>query len=294
MIIENVVGIIGWPVSHSVSPQMHNRAFLELGLLNWSYVPMPVHDAPKSRVGEAVLGLRALGFRGANVTVPYKEMVLPYLDRLSADAQAIGAVNTIVVNANGLLEGHNTDGVGYINDLVNHGIGCKGLRAIMLGAGGSARAIAYGLLSHDVKRLMLLNRTKAKADEIASHFRPRFTDAQIDADSLTKESFTQALSSADIIINTTSIGLNNKDEELPFLADMSFSSSQIVYDIIYNPSTTALLTRAAACNARILNGLGMLVHQGALSFEIWTGRKAPINAMHEEAIKAIYEKRPHP
>lgn len=282
--IKNIVGLIGWPVSHSVSPGMQNRAFLELGCHDWLYVPMPVATSPNSRIKEAVLGLRALGIVGANVTVPHKEAVLPYLDDLSDMAKAIGAVNTIAIDNEGRLIGHNTDGLGFISDLVEHDVDPKGMQVVVLGAGGSARAITYALLSHGCQNITILNRTKSKANDIAFSFRDSFKNAIIKTDTLAAIKDTP---SADLIINTTSIGLKSTGDQMPVDKDVHFTKSQIVYDLIYNPKMTTFLKHAAKDGARTINGLGMLVHQGALAFAIWTKQKAPVAAMKEAALAAL-------
>jgi shikimate dehydrogenase len=284
--IDSVVGIIGWPISHSISPIMQNRAFLEAGLSSWAYVAMPVSKYPYIRIKEAVLGLRALGFKGANVTVPYKEAVVPYLERLSDEARAIGAVNTIVIDSEGRLVGHNTDGAGFIKDLAEHGITINNKRALILGAGGSARAIGYALLAHGCTSMTILNRTKSKADDIANSFGDLFKDAMIDTGPLIKDSLVHA-NYADIVINTTSIGLASTQNQMPWDENVHFSPDQIVYDVIYNPKNTALLMHAQKDGAKTLNGLGMLVHQGALAFEIWTGHKAPVDVMKKAASEAV-------
>jgi len=286
MAVDSVVGIIGWPVSHSLSPIMHTRAFLETGLSNWVYVPMPVKQDPGDRLKEAVLGLRALGFKGANVTVPYKEAVIPFLDGLSDTAKAIGAVNTIAVEADGRLIGHNTDGLGFVRDLKDHGINSQACRAMVLGAGGSARAIVYALLSHGCKHIVILNRTKIKALKLASSFQSSFPGAIIEADDLTRDAIMRAMP-RDLIINATSLGLKESEAEMPWFDNIAFRPDQVAYDIIYNPKITAFLRFAAAGKAKIINGLGMLVHQGALSFTIWTGQTPPIAAMKEAASSAL-------
>lgn len=283
MAVDKIVGIIGWPVSHSLSPAMHNRAFLESGLSAWCYVPMPVCHYPHSRVKEAIFGLRALGFQGANVTVPYKEAVLPYLDEISQSAAAIGAVNTIVVDAQQRLIGHNTDSVGFIRDLADHQIRPKDVNVLILGAGGSARAITYGLLSHHCQEITILNRTKSKADQLASTFRESFKSASINTGQLTKESLIKN-ARKNLIINTTSLGLNETKHEMPWHEDIHFSSEQIVYDLIYHPKMTTLLKHANGCGARVINGLGMLIYQGAAAFEIWTGHTAPVQAMKDAVL----------
>jgi len=154
----NLVGVIGWPVSHSVSPAMHNAAFADIGL-DWCYIPLPVPTEPAERIGEALHGLRALGLRGANVTVPHKQSVMPHLDWLTPAAQAIGAVNTIRVEADGQLSGDNTDARGFVADLRDHGVDPAGKRALVLGAGGSARAIVFGLAEAGCVSITILNRS---------------------------------------------------------------------------------------------------------------------------------------
>ena len=166
---------------------MHNQAFKHCGLHRWTYVPLPVNIRPTTRIKDAILGLRALGFKGANVTVPFKEAVIPYLDSLSENAKAIGAVNTIVIDEQEQLIGHNTDGLGFIRDLADHGIEVSGLKVMVLGAGGSARAIVYELLSHGCKNIIIANRTKEKALKLSHAFHSYFKDAQLEGIALAQE-----------------------------------------------------------------------------------------------------------
>jgi shikimate dehydrogenase len=264
---------------------MQNRAFKEAGLNTWLYVPMPVAKYPYIRIKEAIFGLRALGFHGANITVPYKESVLSYLEQSSDEAKAIGAVNTILVDHEGRLVGHNTDGMGFIKDLLDHGVNPIDFKVLILGAGGSARAITYALLCHGCKNILILNRTKTKADDIANAFHLLFKDANIETDSLAPETLRRA-PHADLIVNATSIGLE-ENGQMPWDKNIHLSKSQIVYDIIYNPKMTTFLEHAAQDGAKVMSGLGMLVHQGALAFELWTGQKAPLSAMKDAAIKAL-------
>ncbi len=281
-----MVALIGWPVSHSVSPHMQNRAFLELGLADWVYLPTPVSRYPYIRIKEAVLGLRALGFRGANVTVPYKEAVVPYLEKLSDTAKAIGAVNTIAVDEEGRLCGHNTDGQGFIADLAANKITVDDRRVLILGGGGSARAVTYALLSNGCKNVTILNRTKTKADDIASSFRDMFKDASIETGPLDRE-YIKQVPLCDLVVNTTSVGLVANDDNMPWDENVRFIDGQVVYDLIYNPRETPLLRHAKLGGALAINGLGMLVHQGAAAFSIWTGQRAPVEVMHKAALAAI-------
>lgn len=284
--IDKIVGLIGWPVEHSISPIMQNVAFRELGLDDWIYVPMPVSKYPYIRIKEAVLGLRALGFQGANVTVPYKEAVVPYLEHLTDMAKAIGAVNTIAINSDGRLIGHNTDGSGFMKDLQDHSIDVSAIDVLLLGAGGSARSVAYALLADGCKRLTILNRTKTKAEDIANGFAHVFPDAQLFVGALNKDTIKQ-LPHAELIINATSMGLVSSKDLMPWDENVSFTRNQVVYDLIYNPRETKLLQKATSDGARAINGLGMLVHQGALAFKIWTGHEAPIAVMKAAAEAAL-------
>lgn len=284
--INKIVGLIGWPVSHSISPLMQNAAFKELGLDEWIYVPVPVSKYPYIRIKEAILGMRALGFQGANITVPYKEAVVPYLEQLSDSAKAVGAVNTIVIDSSGRLVGHNTDGQGFIKDLNEHAIDVSSMDVLLLGAGGSARSVAHALLAHGCPRLTILNRTKTKADDIANALAHNFPNAQLFTGVLHKDTIKQ-LPHADLVINATSMGMLSTADAMPWDENVSFTQSQVVYDLIYNPEKTKLLKKAEADGAKAINGLGMLVHQGALAFTIWTGHEAPVQVMKTAALSAF-------
>jgi len=272
-----LVGLIGWPVGHSVSPPMHNAAFAALGL-DWCYVPLPVALEPSNRVGEAVCGLRALGLRGANVTVPHKQAVMPYLDRLTPAAQAIGAVNTIRVEADGTLLGDNTDAPGFVADLRDHGVDPAGQRVLVLGAGGSARAVVYGLAAAGSRAITICNRTLDKANSLAAEMQTLFPTCLILAADFPGP--LAALSAAaDLVVNSTSLGMTPHVDGLPWATDVAFRPSQTVYDLIYNPPQTRLLQKATADGAPAIGGLGMLIWQGAIAFEIWTGSAAPVDVM---------------
>jgi shikimate dehydrogenase len=289
-----LVGVIGWPVSHSRSPQMHNTAYAALGL-DWAYVPLQV--APE-RVGDAVRGLVALGFAGANVTVPHKQAVIPFLDELTPVAQAIGAVNTIVVRPDGSLLGDSTDGAGFMADLRAHDVlvgegqrietdrriapedpaytvsplhpvtvsPCR--RVLVLGAGGAARAVVYALAEAGAT-VAIANRTLDNAEALCRSIAAALFHA---ASRLSAHPFAGALAGlaeeADLIVNTTSLGLHAGDP-LPWDASVAFRPGQVVYDLIYN-RPTELLVLARSQGATALDGLGMLVHQGARSAALWT------------------------
>ena len=284
----NMVGLIGWPVSHSVSPPMHNAAFAELGL-DWCYVPLPVPIEPFDRIGEAVRGLRALGLRGANVTVPHKQAVMPHLDWLTPAAQAIGAVNTIRVEADGALSGDNTDAPGFVADLREHGADPMGKNVVVLGAGGSARAIVYGLAANGALDILIVNRTLDKAESLAAQMQTLFPSCRIAAHPRVNE-LAEIAGQADLIVNTTSLGMTPHTAGLPWETDIPFSAHQAVYDLVYNPPQTRLLQKATADGAQAIGGLGMLIWQGAIAFERWTEIAAPVDVMRR-TVTEIFAKR---
>lgn len=275
-----LVGLIGWPVSHSASPAMHNAAFAERGL-DWCYVPLPVAPEPAERVGDAVRGLRALGMRGANVTVPHKQAVMAHLDSLEPAARAIGAVNTILVDSTGRLVGDNTDAAGFAADLRSLGVDVRGADTLVLGAGGSARAVVYALARNGARRVTIANRTPARAAELATSLQALFSECHIEA---APSGAVGEVAAAELIVNCTSLGMTPNVAGSPWPDGVSFHAGQTVYDLVYNPRETRLLRDAAVQGARPLGGLGMLIHQAALAFERWTGMDAPIEVMRSAAL----------
>ncbi len=274
-----LIGLIGWPVSHSFSPAMHNAAAEALGL-NWAYVPLPV--APEN-VATAVSSLSALGFRGVNVTVPHKQAVMPLLDELEPGAQAIGAVNTIVVGENGRLTGHNTDWSGFLADLQAQGVSVTGRDCLLLGAGGSARAVAYGLAKSEA-RVHILARRGDQAAELIADLRPYLPQAQLISQPLSDLEKVSATLSAPLIINSTPLGMTPNDMTSIWPTNLPFPAEAIVYDLVYNPPHTRLMQQAQAAGCWAINGLGMLVQQGAKAFALWTGQK-PDTAVMTNAIQ---------
>jgi len=266
-----LVGLIGWPVEHSLSPAMHNSAFAALSL-NWCYAPLPVHP---ERLGEAVAGLRAMSFVGANVTVPHKEAVMSYLDDVAPEAQAIGAVNTIAVRK-GLI-GYNTDWRGFLTALSEGGDDAQGKRAVVLGAGGAARAVVYALAQVGAQ-VTVLNRTLARAQALVKDFSPLFP-----ALPLTLQTLEEQTAEAHLLVNATPVGTWPEVNQSIWPQGLTFPGHLTVFDLVYNPRQTKLLRQAEAAGAKAIGGLGMLVHQGAAAFELWTGEKAPVETMYEAA-----------
>ena len=271
-----LTGLMGWPVSHSKSPAMHNAAFQAAGVEGY-YALLPVRA---DRVGEAMAGLRALGFRGANVTVPHKQAVIPFLDELTPEARAIGAVNTILVDSDGRLVGTNTDAWGFARDLEALGLDLKAMRsrgALVLGAGGSARAVAYALAMRLIPTHIFARRPEQAQALVVSltPYLPR-------GDLLHAHSWSQLpelAPAAGLIVNCTPVGMTPHADASPWPDHLPFHPHQALYDLVYNPPRTRLMAQAQASGARAWNGLGMLVYQGARAWELWTGQPAPVEVM---------------
>tara|TARA_B100000315_G_C14593015_1_gene596994 strand:- start:7242 stop:8117 length:876 start_codon:yes stop_codon:yes gene_type:complete len=276
-----VCGLIGDPVEHSMSPVMHNAAFRELGL-DYLYVPFRVK---KEEIGKAIDGMRALNLRGLNITIPHKVAVIPLLDELDPLAEKIGAVNTIV-NNDGVLRGYNTDASGLLQSMWTNGIEPRDKNIVIIGAGGASRAVTF-ILADKKARLVILNRIQELdwAKELANRITQTFRQ-KIEALELTRENLAKVLNKADILLNATNAGMSPNTEETPVDADL-LRPELVVYDIVYNPSKTRLLREAEMINAKTIGGLDMLTWQGALAFQMWTGRKAPVELMKREAAKLL-------
>ena len=280
--MTRLAGIFGYPLGHSISPRFQQAAFDHCSL-DVSYEAWPV--AADSLEPE-VRKLRDDGYLGANVTVPHKERVRSYLDDLDPLAEALGAVNTIV-KEDGRLAGYNTDAHGFMEALRRDGA-CdpKGLTVLVLGAGGAARAAVFALVDAGVASLTISNRTLARAESLASEFEA--ASADVEAVPMEEPALAGACKKADLIVNTTSMGMRHglAERETPLKAS-TIRTQTMVYDLVYNPAETPLLAEAKAAGAKTLGGLPMLVYQGAASFELWTGRPAPIEVMFEAARRAL-------
>ncbi len=262
----DIYGIIGWPVSHSLSPAMHNTAFSALGI-KAVYGLLPVRP---ERLEAAIEGLRALGIKGVSVTVPHKERVIKYLDEVDEIAQEIGAVNTII-NKEGLLCGTNTDWLGAKRALEEVTNLCE-KEVVVVGAGGSARAIVYALVKSKAK-VIIYNRTFSKAKALAEEF---------GAQARALEELNRA--KGDILVQTTSVGLG---EDQTLVPEEILSRFEAVMDIVYVPLETKLLRQAKEAGCKVIHGLKMLVYQGMEQFRLWTGQEPPMNLMEEAALKAL-------
>jgi shikimate dehydrogenase len=272
-------GVFGDPIGHSKSPLMLNRAFQASGI-NAAYAAF--HIKPGT-LKDAVYGIRALQFRGVNVTIPHKVEVMEYLDEIDEGARAIGAVNTIVKEG-GRLKGYNTDGIGYVRSLKEEtGISLAGKRVLMLGAGGAARGIAYALAREGAGRIVIANRTEEKAVELASAM-----SAYTETKGIGQGDISAWIGDADVVINTTSAGMHPNTDEVPMDPGL-LHGGLLVSDLVYNPRITRILREAEAVGARIHGGLGMFIYQGAYAFEYWTGQSAPVDAMRDVVERSLSE-----
>ncbi len=277
-----VVGVIGWPVKHSLSPPMHNAAFRTLGL-NWVYVPFEVHP---DAISQAIAGLRGLGMRGLNVTIPHKAAVVPHLDEISPLSRTLGVVNTID-NVAGHLSGDSTDGPGFMRALAEAGEDIAENRVVLIGAGGSARAVALAAAEERPAELVIVNRTLARAVALAELVKQGARLEPVHAIALDSSEVAEVVSSAHVIIDATPVGMYPQTNVAPVISPEWLRPSQLVCDLTYNPRETVLLKAARAAGARVLDGTGMLVHQGAIAFERWTGQPAPVEVMRLALLEAL-------
>ncbi len=273
-------GVMGDPVEHTLSPAMHNAAFAALGM-NAVYLPLPVEPQQLRR---ALLALPALGFGGVNLTVPHKERALRVVHQATERARRIGAVNTVVVRRGRLL-GDNTDGEGLLRALREGGVVVRGASAVVLGAGGAARAVAVTLAAAGCHSLTISNRTVERARRLAAWVRRAVRGAPVDCVALGSVALADRISHADLVVNATSVGL--RGETVRLVPSAALQRGQHVVDLVYRPSGTALLVAARRRGAHAHDGLGMLLHQGAFAFELWTGRRAPLDVMRRALQKAV-------
>jgi shikimate dehydrogenase len=270
-----VVGVIGWPVAHSLSPAIHNAAFEALGL-DWTYVALPV--APGG-VAEAVAGLRALGLAGANVTMPHKAAVADAVDVLDDDARRLHAVNTVVVEGERLV-GANTDAPGFERFLRDDaGFDAAGRAALVFGAGGAARACALALARQGLARLVIAVRDPTRTGSVVSALEGHATEVTVIA---LDDAPTQT---ADLVVNATPVGARGESLPVPPLGP-----DMLIVDLLYDPTSTPLQVAAKEAGAAAFGGLGLLLHQAALSFEMWTGRVAPLDVMSAAALAVLAER----
>ncbi len=270
-------GVIGQPIRHSLSPAIFNAAFAACGL-DWAYLAFEV---PEGAAGLAMAGVRALGLEGVSVTMPHKAAVIDALDELSDDAAALGAVNC-VVQRGGALIGHNTDGPGLVDALErDEGLAVAGRRFAIIGAGGAARAVIRSLALAGAADVLVVNRSP-KPGEAAADL----------AGAVGRVGPFAEISEADVVVNATPLGMGvvvttaGAPEPLP-LDPQLLTEGQVVVDLVYHPAVTPLLEAARARGLRTVNGLGMLIHQAAHAFRLWTSEEAPLEAMSAAAVAAL-------
>jgi len=278
----NLLCLIGWPIDHSMSPIMHNAVIQELNL---NYIYLAFNVKPEE-LKDAIRGIRSLNIKGVNVTIPHKENIIPYLDELDPLAARIGAVNTIK-SINGVLKAKNTDAEASKKSLINGGCSLSGKNILVLGAGGAARAVSFAL-ADDVEKIIITNRTKKRAISLAKEINKK-TNGKAEAYSNEKSILKKFISDTHILINTTPVGMHPNIDEMP-IPETLLHENLFVFDVIYNPLQTKLLKKAKRRGCEILGGLDMLVNQGALSFQWWTGKEPDISLMKTKIVEYLEEK----
>ena len=278
------LGIIGFPIGHSLSPVFQQAALDHIGI-DATYSTWEIRE---ENLNTFIDGLRSPSIQGINVTVPHKESVLPLLDHVDEWAQQAGAVNTIV-NRNGILYGYNTDGIGFIKGLRhNRPFDLQGKTVLIIGAGGSARGVVRALANESVGDIIIANRTLSRAQSLSTLSMGLGVSAR--AISLDGQELSLAAVKSELIVNCTSVGMAHTSEfGLSPLLLQQMSPNSVVYDLVYNPIETQLLKEAAQAGAAVISGIKMLVYQGAASFELWFDRPAPVDVMLESADKAIQD-----
>ncbi|MHA1784100.1 MAG: shikimate dehydrogenase [Candidatus Helarchaeota archaeon] len=271
--------LIGNPVEHSMSPKMHTLAFKEIGV-DALYVATKVDN---DKVKEAVDSIRALNLLGANVTVPHKVSVMSYVDEIDPIARDIGAVNTIV-NENGKLFATNTDGLGFIRSMKEAEVDLRGMNAVMIGAGGVARAIAFFLLQ-EIDRLKLTDMKNEISNELKSKLQVRYGN-KVDKFELTDENLKNELKKADLLINCTPVGMHPNTDKTPIPKEY-LKKDLVVFDAVYNPLETLLLRNAKKVGAKAISGVKMFIYQGVEAFERWTKKKAPVALMEKIVLESL-------
>ncbi|MBA7581588.1 Shikimate dehydrogenase (NADP(+)) [subsurface metagenome] len=278
----NVLCIIGYPIEHSMSPIMHNAALKDQSL-DYVYVAFNI---PPNDLKNAVLGFKMLSIKGINVTIPYKENIIPYLDEIDPLAEKIGAVNTIK-NEGKYLIGKNTDASGAKKALLDAGCEITGKKALILGAGGAAKAVSFAL-SEDLDVVYIANRTEKRAIKLAKDFTNK-TAIKAVGKNMSINTLKNLVNDVDILINTTPLGMYPDIKESP-ISEEILHNNLFVFDIVYNPLETRLLKEARKIGCKTLGGLDMFVNQGGLAFEWWTGKKPNLNLMKEKVVEFLGKK----
>lgn len=274
-----IVGVIGHPIEHSMSPPMHNNAYRQL---NMDYAYVAFHVLPEN-IEKLIESCKTLDIRGLNVTIPHKTTVIPYLDEIDETARKIGAVNTIQFR-DGIAKGYNTDGTGAIKSIQEY-TSLEDKNVLIVGAGGASKAIAFTLINENINSLTIANRSEENARALMENIKQQTGFDKINCQTLKQTK--DAVDDADIIINTTPIGMYPKHEAEPPIKTDKITRKHVVMDIIYNPLETRLLKQARINGATTINGTSMLINQGLASFEIFTGKKATYESFEEALLEQL-------
>jgi shikimate dehydrogenase len=278
-----ILGLLGHPIKQTYSPFIHNVA-VQMKNLDYIYLPF---DVPSANLRNALRGMIALNIKGFNVTIPHKENIIQFLNNVSEEASIIGSVNT-VVNEMGKLNGYNTDVDGVLATLIPYKNEISGKDICVVGAGGGARAVIYALIRHfKPKKIFIINRTEQRAETLKNYFSAKMKYTSIKTRELFPPDLVKIFKDSKLIVNATSVGMfPDSDDVITSLSD-SFVKDQLVFDLVYNPPETKLLQLAASNGAIVLDGVKMLVHQAAKSFELWTGEKVPIDELQRSLMMLI-------
>ena len=275
-----VLGVFGHPISHSLSPVMHNAA---IRALNIDYIYVPFHVLPED-LSKSVEGIRSMQIAGVNVTLPHKESIIEYLDEVSDRSKQIKSVNT-VINVGGRLKGDTTDGDGFARSAEAVWGKLDGCKATILGAGGSAKAVAFALARIGCE-IVIANRTHQRAVQLAECLGMAFETGTFRVAQIDDQALEDEIAKADLLVNTTSVGMRPDVDGIPISPEL-LRRGLMVYDLIYNPAKTRLIVEAEKRGASAVNGLKMLAYQGAMSFEMWTGIEAPVDVMEQAAERVL-------
>jgi len=281
--LKKRVGLLGWPAEHSLSPVMHNAAFKALGMEDeWEYDLLPT---PPNELEVQVKSLAAKHYVGANVTIPHKQTIIPFLNSVAVAARGVGAVNTLLIE-NGRIEGHNTDVVGLRADLEANGIQLHSLKVLVLGAGGAAHAAVLSLANAGAT-VTIINRHSQRAWDLYRDVR-RGVSTNFNVSVQEMSSLGKIAPTVQLIVNCTSAGMApHYTDSSPWQANVPIPANVTVYDMVYRPAVTLFMQQAQDAGAQVIGGLGMLVQQGAASFQLWTGKEPPIEVMFAAAQEAL-------
>lgn len=274
-----VLGLIGAPIAHSRSPHMHNSGFDKLGL-DYVYLCM---EKPEGTFKETLNAVKTLNFVGGNITFPHKQIAINYLDEVSEDAKLIGAVNTYKIDdETKKVYGYNTDGIGFIKSIEEYGLNIENKKVVLAGVGGAGRAIAVNLAIKSISELVIKEVDKNLAEEVKGIIENNFSDIIVRIIDDSEETLKSELIDATLLINATPLGMKGYEDKSILSSRDTLHSGLFVYDIVYEPRQTELLKKAEEVGCKYSNGINMMIWQGAVAFEIWTGEKMPQEYVRKE------------